>query len=148
MSKMRQIFLPLLILCITSCTTINNVSKSSDFKSEIGSKVLMKNAFVCEINIDNRGLFEQELPKNELYENHGFKSCPFGKDVASLKIGAKVSIDEASYREHFGLVSYTDHWYLVGSTNVNDTKVHFYFKLGLTTDSRPPNDFKDKLLWK
>ena len=145
---MKRLFLPLLVFCITSCTTIKNVSKSRDFEHEIGKKVLMKDAFICEINPDDKGWFERDLPNNELYENHGFESCPHGKDVASLKKGEKISIDEVSYREHVGLVSNTDHWYLVGSTITNGRNIHFYFYIGLTTNSRPPNDFKDKLFWK
>ncbi len=86
-------------------------------------------------------------PKNKIHENHGFKSCQNGRDVVFLKKGQLINISEASHRSHFGLVSYSDHWYLIGSTGLDDKSVQFYLYLGLSTDGQLPNDYKDKLLW-
>ncbi len=145
MSNMKTLPLACLFPFLVSCTTINNVSEVSDFKNEIGEQALIKDVFVCEIS--DKAMFARNLPANELYENHGFESCPYGNDVASLKKGVHVNISEMSHRSHFGLVSYTDHWYLTGSAKLDNKQISFYFYLGLTTDGKPPVNYKEKLVW-
>ncbi|EGM70296.1 hypothetical protein SOHN41_01704 [Shewanella sp. HN-41] len=93
-------------------------------------------------------MFAKDLPVNELYENHGFKSCPRGTDVAFLPKGTEIKVSKASHHSHFGLVSYTDHWYFVGSAYTGGETVSFYYYLGLTTDGKPPASYKDNLLWR
>ncbi|MCX2778967.1 hypothetical protein [Microbulbifer thermotolerans] len=134
-----------LIIFLVGCTTIKNVSDSSQFEGDMGIKHLKKNAFIC--SVDNDAMFAEGLPENELYENHGFKSCPLGTDVAYLLKGAEIKVSEVSHRSHFGLVSYTDHWYFVGSADIGGKTVSFYFYLGLTTDGKPPENYRDNLLW-
>jgi hypothetical protein len=132
-------------LLLVSCTTIKNVSQLPEFDAELGERILVKEAFICEDN--DKAMFEHSLPNNMMYENNGFKLCPRGKHVASINKGVKVTISEASYRSHFGVVSYTDHWYLIGSTDIENKQINFYIYLGLTTDGKPPNDYINKLLW-
>ncbi|WP_182725398.1 hypothetical protein [Pseudoalteromonas sp. SG43-3] len=145
MSHMNNLLICSLIILLVSCTTIKNVSDSSQFEGDIGIKYLEKNAFIC--TVDNNAMFTKGLPVNELYENHGFKSCPRGMDVASLLKGAEIKVSEASHSSHFGLVSYTDHWYFVGSADIGGKMVSFYYYLGLTTDGKPPVNYKNNLLW-
>lgn len=145
MSHMNNLPICSLIILLVGCTTIKNVSDSSQFGGDIGIKHLEKNAFIC--SVDNNAMFTKGLPVNELYENHGFKSCPYGMDVASLLKGAEIKVSEVSHRSHFGLVSYTDHWYFVGSAVIDGKTVNFHYYLGLTTDGKPPANYKDNLLW-
>ncbi|MDC9522696.1 hypothetical protein PSH55_16440 [Pseudoalteromonas sp. Angola-31] len=145
MSHMNNLLICSLIILLVGCTTINNVSDSSQFEGDIGIKNLEKDVFICAV--DNNAMFTKGLPVNELYQNHGFKSCPRGMDVASLLKGAEIKVSEASHRSHFGLVSYTDHWYFVGSADIGSKTVSFYYYLGLTTDGKPPANYKDNLLW-
>lgn len=145
MSHMNNLPICCLAIILTGCTSIKNVSDSSLFKGNVGIKHLVKNAFICAV--DNNAVFAKGLPVNELYENHGFKSCPRGTDVASLIEGAEIKVSEASHRSYFGIVSYTDHWYFVGSADTGGKTVSFYYYLGLTTDGKPPVNYKDNLLW-
>ncbi|QYJ72347.1 hypothetical protein K0H59_04630 [Shewanella sp. FJAT-51649] len=145
MSHMNNFLIFSLTIILAGCTTIKNVSDRYQFEGDIGIKHLVKNAFIC--SIDNNAMFARGLPVNELYENHGFESCPLGVDVASLIKGTEIKVSEASHRSHFGLVSYTDHWYFVGSADIGGKMVSFYYYLGLTTDGKPPANYKDNLLW-
>jgi len=146
MNLMNRLLIGSLIFLVASCSTVKNVSNSSQFKDDLGLKHLVKKAFIC--LVENNAIYAKDLPVNELYENHGFESCPYGTDVASLPKGAEIRVSEISHRSHFGLVSYTDHWYFIGSTNTNGKTVNFYYYLGLTTDGRPPENYKDHLLWR
>jgi len=135
------------IICLffTGCTTITNVSNSEVFISEIGKKELIKKAFICEV--ENTALPRKELPKNVIYQNHGFEECPRGKHIASLDKGFILDITEISYRLHFGLF-FTEHWFMVGKMNIDGENMDFYYRIGITTTGHPPIAYKEDLLWK
>lgn len=144
---MRIMKNPLIIITIallSACTSVYDVSNSSALEAEIGEKILKVNAFICKV--DERALFEKDLPKFRIIKNYGFDRCPLGEHITSLEKGTKIYIVSASHRSHWGLF-HTDHWYLVGSTKAKGKKYSFYNYLGLTTNGVPPEKTETVALW-
>ncbi|MAD40957.1 MAG: hypothetical protein CL623_00990 [Arcobacter sp.] len=144
MRIMKTLLTVIIISLLSACTSVYDVTSSPVLETEIGEKILSVDAFICKL--DKRSSFAKGLPKYRIIKNYGFDKCPLGEHITSLEKGTIIQINSASHRSHWGLF-HSDHWYLIGSVQLNGKNYDFYNYLGLTTNGLPPEKTQIELLW-
>ena len=119
-----------ILLALTGCSSISDVSTNPDFSSFVGQEItLKKQVLVCRespLKTELGSYIETELIYNINQNSH----CFFGETVGLLPAGNKLQISKVEKHRMSGVKTAT-HIYFIGSTNMpNGDRVKFYYMYG------------------